>query len=144
VRQLPVWQFDLASIYRFSERRIGRSEDAWPLIVLVIAIIELSINQQLSDFVKTTTGVNNSPTLTKRGLKTKVGMQDGDVIVLGGLTENKTSRSRDGLSFLPEFLHTQNHEDTGAEILLVLQVERLSVGPSSVNMLALPFAVPFE
>lgn len=97
------------------------------------AVIELTINQQLSDFVKTTTGVNNSPTLTKRELKTKVGMQDGDVIVLGGLTENKTSNSRDGLSFLPEFLHTRGHEDSGAEILLVLQVERLQPGPSSVN-----------
>ncbi|WP_312588148.1 type II secretion system protein GspD [Comamonas terrigena] len=48
------------------------------------AVIELALSQQLSDFIKTTTGVNNSPTLTKRELKTIVGLQDGDVIVLGG------------------------------------------------------------
>lgn len=89
------------------------------------AIIDLTITQQLSDFVKTTTGVNNSPTLTKRELKTTVGMQDGDVIVLGGLTENKTSNSRDGLSFLPEFLHTKGHEQSGTEVLLVLQAQRV-------------------
>lgn len=86
-------------------------------------MIELVIGQQLSDFIKTNTGVNNSPTLTKRELKTTVGLQDGDVIVLGGLAEDKTSSSRDGLSFLPSFLHTRGHEVSGAEILLVLQVQ---------------------
>lgn len=93
-------------------------------------VIDLSISQQLSDFIKTTTGVNNSPTLTKRELKTTVGLQDGDVIVLGGLAENKASSSRDGLSFLPEFLHTRGREESAAEILLVLQVQRISVSDS--------------
>ncbi|WP_394792455.1 type II secretion system protein GspD [Rhodoferax sp.] len=87
--------------------------------------IDLSIDQQLSNFIATTTGVNNSPTLTKRALKTSVGMQDGDLIVLGGLTENKDSGSRDGLSFLPKFLHTTGSEHSRSEILLVLQVQRI-------------------
>lgn len=89
-------------------------------------IIDLDITQQLSNFVKTTTGVNNSPTLTKRELKTKVGMQNGDVIVLGGLTESKDTNTRDGLSFLPRFLHTTGYEQSSSEILLVLQVQRVS------------------
>lgn len=89
------------------------------------AIIDLNINQQLSNFVTTTTGVNSSPTLTKRELKTSVGLKDGDVIVLGGLTENKTLQSRDGLSFLPRFLDTKAQEESSTEILLVLQVEKL-------------------
>lgn len=89
------------------------------------AVIEMAISQQLSDFVKTTTGVNNSPTLTKRELKTTVGLQDGDLIVLGGLAEDKSSISRDGLSFLPNFLHTRGHETSGAEVLLVLQAQRI-------------------
>ena len=79
------------------------------------AVVELAISQQLSDFVKTTTGVNNSPTLPKRELKTTVGVQDGDVIVLGGLVENKTTRSKDGLSFLPRFLDTSSAEDSASE-----------------------------
>lgn len=95
------------------------------------AVIEMAISQQLSDFIKTTTGVNNSPTLTKRELKTTVALQDGDVIVLGGLAEKKSSRSRDGLSFIPSFLHTQGHEESGAEILLVLQVVRIGAGSSN-------------
>jgi type II secretory pathway component GspD/PulD (secretin) len=88
-------------------------------------VIDLGIDQQLSNFITTTTGVNNSPTLTKRALKTMVGMQDGDVIVLGGLTETKESGSRDGLSFIPKFFHTKGKENSRSEILLVLQVQRI-------------------
>lgn len=88
-------------------------------------VIELNIDQQLSNFVVTTTGVNNSPTLTKRALKTTVGLQDGDVIVLGGLTENRESQTRDGLSFLPRMLDTKGAENSRSEILLVLQVQKL-------------------
>ena len=89
------------------------------------SIIDMNIDQQLSNFVSTTTGVNNSPTLTKRALKTSVSMQDGDLIVLGGLTENKDSDTRDGLSFLPRLLHTKGKETSRSEILLVLQVQRI-------------------
>jgi general secretion pathway protein D len=88
-------------------------------------VIDLGIDQQLSNFAATTTGVNGSPTLTKRALKTSVGMQDGDLIVLGGLTENKESGTRDGPTFFPRFLHTNGRENSRLEILLVLQVQRL-------------------
>jgi len=89
------------------------------------SVIDLTVDQQLSNFAQTTTGVNGSPTLTKRALKTSVGLQDGDLIVLGGLTENKESDTRDGPSFLPRFLHTTGKENSQSEILLVLQVQRL-------------------
>lgn len=89
------------------------------------AVIDLSIDQQLSNFIATTTGVNGSPTLTKRALKTSVGVQDGDVIVLGGLTENKDTHSRDALSFLPRFFDSIGSEKSKTEVLLVLQVERI-------------------
>lgn len=88
-------------------------------------VIDLNIDQQLSNFAQTTTGVNNSPTLTKRALKTSVGMQDGDLIVLGGLTENKESDTRDGPGFLPRLFHTTGKDNSRSEILLVLQVQRI-------------------
>jgi general secretion pathway protein D len=88
-------------------------------------VIDLNIDQQLSNFITTTTGVNNSPTLTKRALKTSVGVQDGDLIVLGGLTETKEGNTHDGLSFLPKFFHSSSKENTKSEILLVLQVQRI-------------------
>jgi general secretion pathway protein D len=89
------------------------------------SVIDLAVDQQLSNFAQTTTGVNTSPTLTKRALKTSIGMQDGDLIVLGGLTENKESDTRDGLTFLPKFFHTQGKENSKTEIFLVLQVQRI-------------------
>lgn len=90
------------------------------------SVIELDIDQQLSNFVNTTTGVNGSPTLTKRALQTSVGLQDGDVILLGGLSESKTSRSRDGLTFLPRFLDTKGKDDSRSEIVLMLQVSKVA------------------
>lgn len=89
------------------------------------SVIDLAVDQQLSNFAQTTTGVNTSPTLTKRALKTSIGMQDGDLIVLGGLTENKDSDTRDGLSFLPKLFHTNGKDNSRSEILLVLQVQRI-------------------
>lgn len=85
----------------------------------------LAVDQQSSNFAQTTTGVNTSPSLTKRVLKTSIGMQDGNLIVSGGLTENKDSDTRDGLSFLPKLFHTNGKDNSRAEILLVLQVQRI-------------------
>ena len=89
------------------------------------AVVDLSISQQLSNFVNTTTGVNNSPTLIKRSVETAVTMGDGDVIVLGGLMENKESYSSDGLSFLPSFLQTKHSDHSRSEIVVILQMNRI-------------------
>lgn len=88
-------------------------------------VVDLLIDQQISNFARTTTGVNNSPTMTKRALRTNVGVQDGDLIILGGLTENKQTKTRDGLRFLPKFLHTRGKETSKSEIILILEVQRI-------------------
>lgn len=88
--------------------------------------IDLRINQQLSNFTQTTTGVNGSPTLMKRQIKTNVSLQDGEIIVLGGLSEDKQTNTRDGLSFLPSFFHTKGNETHKSDILLILQVKKLT------------------
>ncbi len=93
--------------------------------------IDLHVMQQISDFVKTTTGVNNSPTLNTREVSTEISLRDGDVILMGGLTTNKTTANRSGLSFLPRFLDSETDAESKTEILLMLQVER--VGASSVG-----------
>lgn len=93
--------------------------------------IDLHVSQQISDFVKTTTGVNKSPTLNTREVSTEISSQDGDVILIGGLTTNKVSDNTTGLSFLPRFLDSRSDSASNTEILLVLQVKR--VRPSSVG-----------
>jgi general secretion pathway protein D len=89
------------------------------------AVVDLSISQQLSNFVNTTTGVNKSPTLIKRAVETAVSMADGDIIVLGGLTENKETGSSSGFSFLPSFLRSKQADKSRSEILLILQMSKI-------------------
>ncbi|MFC1047208.1 type II secretion system protein GspD [Pasteurella multocida] len=88
--------------------------------------IDLKIQQQLSNFVKTETGVNNSPTLIKRDIVTDVTVKSGDIIVLGGLAENKLTEGETGFSFLPKGLLTgksKNAEKT--DIVILLQVKEI-------------------
>lgn len=86
--------------------------------------IDVKIQQQLSNFVKTDTGVNQSPTLIKRDIVTDVSVKDGDVIVLGGLAENKITEGETGFSFLPKgFLTGKSKNDTKTDIVILLQVK---------------------
>lgn len=87
--------------------------------------VEVRVDQQISDFARTETGVNNSPTLTKRSLTTTVTAEDGELIVLGGLVQNKQSRGHSGFSFLPRFMQTTSGSDTRTEILLLLRVSKV-------------------
>ncbi len=84
--------------------------------------IDLNVTQQISSFVNTSTGVNNSPTLIKREVQTALNVSDGEIVVLGGLAETKESKSDSGPSWLPRFLHNRSEESARTEIILVLQV----------------------
>ena len=87
--------------------------------------IDLHVVQQISDFVKTETGVNGSPTLTKRSFSTDVTVATGELVVLGGLTQDKNSEAKSGLSFLPRLLQSTSLVDNRTEVLLLLQVDKV-------------------
>ena len=87
--------------------------------------IELDIKQQLSNFIPTNTGVNNSPTLIKRELSSVVNSQNDDVIVLGGLEESKTNDAKSGFKWLPDWLSNKASDHSKSDILLILHVQRL-------------------
>ena len=87
--------------------------------------IELNLSQQLSNFQETSTSKINSPTLTKREVSTVVGIESGDMIVLGGLDETKDTETRQGLSFLPRFLDTTKTQNSKSQVLVVLQVTKI-------------------
>ena len=76
--------------------------------------------QQISQFVATTTGVNNTPTLIKRELSTLVTAKDDEIILIGGLDEQRTTNNESGLSFLPSFLRYSTHDGQNTEIVLML------------------------
>lgn len=88
-------------------------------------VINLSVRQELSNFAETTSGVNNSPTLVKREIKTNISANSAELIVLGGLIENKNTTSTAGLSFLPAFLSAKSNSNDKTEIILSLYVEIL-------------------
>ena len=87
-------------------------------------VSDLSVSQQISNFIPTSNGVNTSPTLIKRELSTAVSMRSGDVLVLGGLDETKETREKNHLPFVPWF---QSEAETTArtEVIVVLEVTKL-------------------
>lgn len=87
--------------------------------------VDLTVMQQVSNFSVTQTGVNNSPTLSKRELKTSLTVSDGELIVIGGLADMKETDTHSGLSFLPAFMHTKSKGKSNTEILLILQLTRV-------------------
>ena len=87
--------------------------------------IDLKISQQLSNFVKTDTGVNNSPTLTKRAISTEISLTDGDIILIGGLAESRDSDAHAGLNFLPDgWFTSKSKEKSKSDIVMILQVKK--------------------
>ena len=86
-------------------------------------LAELKVMQQLSSFAKTETGVNGSPTLLKRELSTSVIVAKNDVVLLGGLDEQKTQADSAGLFFMPDFMRSRSGSNSRSEIVLMLYVE---------------------
>lgn len=86
--------------------------------------IDLTIQQQLSNFVKTETGINNSPTLIKRDVNTQVSIKNGEIVVLGGLAETKTGNNSTGFKLLP-FFKSSGRDDSKTDIVVVLYAEKV-------------------
>ncbi|MDR2092857.1 MAG: hypothetical protein LBP58_06030 [Azoarcus sp.] len=87
--------------------------------------IDLSITHQLSSFTATTTGVNGSPTLLKRELKTAITVEDGEIVMIGGLEEKTENNTRKGFHFLPDIFKGANDSVGTTEILLLLHIKRI-------------------
>lgn len=86
---------------------------------------DCKVTQQISQFVATSNGVNTSPTLIKRELTTEVTIADGQIILLGGLDDEKSTGNESGLPFLPAFLRSVRSQNTKTEVVLMLQAERI-------------------
>ena len=87
--------------------------------------IDLTIHHQISNFINTTTGVNNSPTLIKREMTTNVKTKHNDILLLGGLNEQTQNKSNSGFSLLPSFLRSNDRDKTDSEIMLLLSVKKI-------------------
>lgn len=83
--------------------------------------IDVDLIQTVSNFVQTKTG-NSNPTLNKREIQTSLSVADGELVVLGGLTDSKEENAKRGL-FGWNF--SKSESDSESELVLLLQVERL-------------------
>lgn len=87
-------------------------------------VTRLSVHQQISQFARTQTGVANSPTLTKRELQTELVAGPGDVVVLGGLDQNKESQASSWLSFFSKARADTSDSET-TQVLVFLKLDRI-------------------
>jgi general secretion pathway protein D len=63
-------------------------------------LVLLSLNQEVSASVPTTTSSINSPTIQQRKISTSIAVQDGQTIALGGLIKDSRTRTRTGIPWL--------------------------------------------
>ena len=63
-------------------------------------LVLLDVAQEVSDVVAGTTQGINSPTISTRRISTSIAVQDGQVIALGGLISDKSTRGKTGLPLL--------------------------------------------
>lgn len=87
-------------------------------------VIELNIQQELSNFVLTKTGVNNSPTLIKRSIATRLGLVPGEVVVIAGLLDNQEDESANRVPFLG-WLFGKDRQERSSEILVFIEAQRI-------------------
>ena len=88
--------------------------------------IDVTIDQQISNFANTTTGLSTTPTLTKRQMQTSISTMDGDVVLLGGLTQTQDNHVTSSLPSLLRFMSSDRDDRSSSDVLIVLQVSRLA------------------
>ena len=88
-------------------------------------VIDTDVTVEISDFQKTSTGVNNSPTKNTRKSETTLALQDGEVVVMGGLSQGKDSSVTSGIRWLPSFMDGRSLSKSRSDIVLVLQVSKI-------------------
>jgi type II secretory pathway component GspD/PulD (secretin) len=84
--------------------------------------IRLMIWQELSSFAKTETGLTTTPTKLRRAFRTDVVARNGEVLMLGGLSESTQINNRQRGLF---GLGSSSNENSSSEIVVLLQVLRL-------------------
>ena len=85
-------------------------------------VVDLNITQELSSFVATTTGVNNSPTLLQRTASSQLSINPGEVVVFAGLEEQRDDQADSNLF---GFSLGKNKSSTTSEVLLFIEAQRI-------------------
>lgn len=85
-------------------------------------VVDLNITQELSSFVETTTGVNNSPTMLQRMATSQLTIKPGEVIVFAGLEEQRNDQADSSFFGIPL---GQRKNNGSSEVLVFIEAERI-------------------
>lgn len=88
--------------------------------------LKMDIDAQISSFKATANGVAASPTLIKRQVKTKVEMNDGEVMLLGGLEDSQATDATSSLAFLPAAWSIKTDSKVQTDLVLVVSAKVIS------------------
>jgi general secretion pathway protein D len=89
-------------------------------------LVTLDIEQEVSDVVPTNSSSINSPTFQQRKITTKVVVQNGETISLGGMISAKKTKDNSGIPFaqdipvLGALFSTRTNSDERTELLILL------------------------
>lgn len=84
-------------------------------------LIELSVRQERSSFINTTTGVSDSPTLNTASTTASVVLASGESVLLAGLNEEREGLSKRGIFF--GLLGSKKREKSTSELAVVIEAE---------------------
>ena len=84
-------------------------------------LIQLEVREERSTFIRTTTGVEDSPTLQKSSASATVIVKNGESVLLAGLNEESQDRTKEGL--FGGLLGVRTRSDTKSELMVLLTAE---------------------
>ena len=102
--------------------------------VITSSGVKVNVSSELSDFVRTETGVNDTPTLLKRLVDSTVYVGDGSLVILGGLSESKNNKNDQSVFGLPSWIFGKSHKFEKSDILLLLHTRIVDDSGNQINL----------
>lgn len=145
--QVPVTTQTARSIVTANAPVVSSVEYRETGVILTVAprinsggLVTLSIDQEVSDVVRTTSSGIDSPTIQQRRISSRVAVQDGETVVLGGLIRDSDTAGNQGLPVLGElpvvgFLFGTRSSVKARTELLVLLTPRIVRSPRDARAL---------
>jgi len=84
-------------------------------------LVEMDVSEERSTFVRTTTGLEDTPTLQKSAARASVTLKSGESVVLAGLTEESDGTRREGL--LGGLLGVRGRDKSSTELVIILTAD---------------------
>jgi len=83
--------------------------------------IDINVQQERSTFVRTETGVDESPTLERSSASSTITLRPGETIAIAGLDERSTGSTRSG--FFGGLLGARSEDTSEGQLLLLIQAD---------------------